>query len=135
MNGTVKRIYMALLSGVVMGWGFAAFLAFSADASRVPSPHDVRFIELLSAVHAVGASVLLSASVLTGRFLKSGDQTSYVIRGALAEGAAMLGVMTGLLAAGMHVLPSHPIFWLNALSAGGMALVLGLNLPKDERLP
>ena len=115
----LQIIYAAMLTGVGLVWGLAAFFAFQGGEGT-PSPESLRLIKMLALAHAGAAPVLWLAAAKAAPLAKNAMGRA-ILSVAILEGAAMLGAFVGLFAAIVHVLPEHREYWFNIASYAVMA--------------
>ena len=61
-------------------------------------------------------------------------RSAEIVRMAMYEGVAMLGLVTCLIAITNGVLYDHPIYWLNLVTSLAMVGFAALNFPNSDRL-
>lgn len=128
--------------GVVLFAGVAVWQW--AVSAATPQPGDARLINMLTTV-AMGWSVaaILLSEKLFKKLLSAVDnparadsavQTAWIVRAAVREGAAMLGVVVCLLAALKGVLQAFPAYWVNLVPAALFLGFLATRWPSLENL-
>ena len=131
----LRKLAVALLTGACLFGAVAAYLPFLLDApapADAPSPEpDVDMVLLLSLVHgavavsSIGLSFLFRARALSDPVEKSG---LWLVRWALLEGAALLGVVVVLFAGLQGAVPANPLVYVNFASLAVFAVLVVLDL-------
>ncbi len=125
--------------------GFAALVLWSyANGDTVVLPNSARLINILTMVTMAWSL----AGILAGEFMwrravraiarpadaDAGVQTAFVIRLALREGTALLGLVACFLAAQNGVLRAFPAYWVNAAPAALFLFFLYAQWPSLDNL-
>ena len=138
---TLKIISFAMAMGLTAMAGLVAWTWYNS-AGKVPTPENVRFINLLTTVAMMFSVVAIVASefvwrkvVKTSQGPLSGRvQTGYIIRLAMREGAGLLGLTAGYLAAANGTLRSYPAYWVCVTPYALFLSFLAAHRPTAERL-
>lgn len=133
-EGTARSLRLiagAMGASVAALAGVAAWVALSPGAEP-PSPGDVRLVNgLTTAVMGWTLAAVIAGEVLWRRALRrvenpahadSAVRAGFILRVALREGPAALGLAAVALAGREGVLRAYPAYWVNAVPA---ALFLG----------
>lgn len=137
----LKIIAFAMGGGLTMMAGFI-FLSYFNAAAKVPSPHDVQFINTATTVMMMSALVLIAASEISWRSLlrKSTGPLSgrvhiaFIVRLACREGAGLLSLTISYLAALNGVLRVYPAYWVNLVPFVLFLGFLATHWPSVEKL-
>lgn len=116
---TLKIISFAMAMGLTAMAGLVAWTWYNS-AGKVPTPENVRFVNLLTTVVMLIAAAAIFASELAWRKvfknapgpLSGRVQTAYIVRLALREGAGLLGLTAAYLAAANGTLRAYPAYWV-----------------------
>jgi hypothetical protein len=137
----LKIIAFAMGGGLTMMAGFV-FWSYLSAAARVPTPHDVKFINTATTVAMVVALLAIIASEIAWRSLlrKSPGplggrvHIAFIVRLACREGASLLGLTIAYLAACNGVLRVYPAYWVNLAPFVLFLGFLATHWPSAERL-
>lgn len=139
---TLQVIAGAMASGVLVMTGLVVY--FRLGAGGPPQPADVRLINAFTtAVMAWCAGAIVFSEFLWKRRLRavanpahapSVVQTAFIVRLAVREGAALLGLVACMLAAMKGVLAAYPAYWVNAAPAALFLFFLAVSWPSREGL-
>ena len=121
--------------------GLIAWTSISG-AGKIPTPENVRIINLLTTVAMLVAVSCIVASEIAWRSLlkKSAGplggrvQIAFIIRLALREGAGLLGMVVAYLAALNGVLRVYPAYWVNGAPFALFLGFLAAHWPSAETL-
>lgn len=148
---TIQILHLALGVGVfVFACIVGTFSFFETSAVDL----DVNFVWILTLGHLMLAMVLFFSSfwlyqrsfsreTLESRFSNgeiSADgalavvRTALIVRLAMMEGAAMMGVLVCLYAGMGGVLQSNSVFWVNMISPAAMLFFVARNYPTRDEL-
>lgn len=139
---SLRVIVGAMGAGLAMLTAAILYIHFFQAAGRVPTPRSVGFINLMTmvamtvAVAGIGASEFLwrrMLRTLPGTLDEKVSQ-ALVLRSALREGPALLGLVTLFLAAQGGVLRVYPAYWADAAPAALFWSYLFLHWPTVENL-
>lgn len=137
---TLRVISSAMALGLTAMAGLVAWTHFNY-AGEAPAPERVRFINTMTTVAmgatlaAVVSSELLWRSLLRGEGALSGRvQVAFIARLAAREGAGLLGLTVGYLAAANGTLKAFPAYWVNLAPFGLFLGFLAAHWPTGERL-
>lgn len=138
----LQVIAASMAFGVLVMLGLTLY--FRAVAADAPDPAQVRFINAFTmAVMVWCAGAIFFSEFIWRRNLRAVEnpahvsgmvQTAYIVRLALREGAALLGMIVCLLAAMKGVLKAYPAYWVNAAPAALFLFFLAVNWPSREGL-
>lgn len=140
------RVLQAIAGSMAFGVLVLAGLAlwFRLGATQAPAPADVKLINAFTtAVMAWCVGAIVFSEFLWKRQLRaitnpahapSIVQTAFIVRLALREGAALLGLVACLLAAMKGVLTAYPAYWVNAAPAALFLFFLAVSWPSREGL-
>lgn len=152
------QIIQAFLAfGVVLFAGVVVLMYLSLGSPERDLPQDfaVQTIGLMTVVHLVLAIVIYlvaprieniiykqaknNSDARTTTIALAGQalgviRTARIVRLALYEGVALLGLVICYLAMTMNVMVAHPVYWVNAATAAIMAGYVVLTFPNPERL-
>lgn len=137
----LKIIAFAMGAGLTMMAGLV-FWSYLSAAARVPTPHDVRFINTSTTVAMVAALLAIIASEIVWRSLlrrSSGPlggrvHIAFIVRLACREGAGLLGLTIAYLAALNGVLRVYPAYWVNLAPFVLFLGFLATHWPSVEKL-
>lgn len=142
---------IALVSGVTLFYLVIIVLSSQGiladdDAADISGVNTLSMIHGVVMLGAVAVAVLLSKRMLRKERLNGSDlpstidqalqlyRTSSILLIAPMEGGALFGGVVILMAAQSGLLESHPVYWINALSAVLLLLVGLLTFPTRERI-
>lgn len=152
------QIIQAFLAfGVVLFAGVVVLMHISLGSPERELPQDfaVQTIRLMTVVHLVLAIVIYlvaprienliykqaknNSAASTTTVSLAGQalgviRTARIVRLALYEGVALLGLVICYLAMTMNVMAAHPVYWANAATAAIMIGYAVLTFPNPERL-
>lgn len=139
---SLRAIAMAMAGGVA-ALGGAAFWFF-VTGEKLPQPQEVKLINALTTVSMLWAMAAIfvgerlwknTLAKLDGPAAADGAvQTGYILRLALREGAALLGLVVCLLAALNGVLRAFPAYWVNLAPAALFLFFLAARWPSLDNL-
>lgn len=137
----LKIIAFAMGAGLTMMAGLILWAYFGA-AARVPTPHDVKFINTATTVVMVAALLLIIASEAGWRSMmrkSSGPlggrvHAAFIVRLACREGAGLLGMTIAYIAACNGVLRVYPAYWVNLAPFALFLGFLATHWPSAEKL-
>jgi hypothetical protein len=133
----LKLIHAAMAGGILMMGAVVGFF-YVQNAAKVPPENAFATLRLLSAVAAVMTAAAWTASSVLFKTLAAkasgpaGVQTAFIVRAALREGPALLGLVICMLGALNGALRVQPVFWAASLPAWLFVGWIALSLP-DER--
>jgi hypothetical protein len=137
---TLRMISAAMGAGLAIVAALVLW-AYVGAAGTVPSPVDVKSINVFTTVAMVFALAATIASELAwrGGVRKSagtsgGVQTAFIVRLACREAAALLAMTVAFLAAGNGVLRTYPAYWVNLAPFVLFLIFLASHWPAAERL-
>ncbi len=148
----LQIVCAALVGGLVICAGAVIFIYSRHGAEHaVITDEKISLISLLSLVHAILAILCYAAGILlfrrkveTAPDRQSGSghplsafaiiSTAVIVRLAVLEGAAQLGLVVCLIASMAGVLRYAPIFWLNLLSTVLFLIFASLTFPTRPRV-
>lgn len=138
---TLKIIAGSMGAGLTLMAGLVAWSHANA-AGKVPTPDNVRLINLLTTVAMLNAvSCIVASEFMWRRTLRNPAgplgarvQTAFIVRLALREGAALLGMTVAYLAALNGVLKAYPAYWVNLVPCGLFLGFLAAHWPSAEKL-
>lgn len=149
----VVRQFQVLQLGLLAGVGFFAVFVIARQwigdlALREPTVESLRFLRLLSLVNAVffvvafvAGGVLFRQRVAAVRAAHVGGEAvvetlrgAWILRLALLEASALLGLAAVFLATGNGVLSAEPAYWANLLTAAAFLVFGALTFPTQDRL-
>ena len=144
---SMRVVHFAIPAGALALLGVVAFLAFAPRAvagEATAAPHPLGALSIVTAAMslmaflagpAIAASIRRKAiaTATSAPQLVQGFRQAEIVRLALLEGAALVGLVVCLLAALDGSLASKPIYWLNALPALGLFLVAAVTIPSRDR--
>ena len=137
----LQIISLAMVSGLVMLAGAVVWFHVASEG-KVPDPKSIQTINAMTttamvlALGMIVASEFVWRSVLRqpGGTLGSRVQTAFIVRLAMRESAALLGLVVAFLAARGGVLRVYPAYWA-ALAPFALFLgFLAVHWPAEERL-
>lgn len=148
---TLQVIFITIATGVGLFAVVVVALFWSQTGEVEPTETQVSLVRLLSLVHVLtAATVYLFAGPLVYRKVlekeapdagAQGEQevlkrirTAEIVRLALFEGVAMLGLFACLMGAIFGVFREAPVYWLNLLSSFVLLGFVGRNFPTAARL-
>ena len=137
----LKIIAFAMGGGLAM-MAALIFWSYLSATARVPTPHDVKFINTSTTVAMVSALVLIIASEVSWRsmLLKSSGalggrvHIAFIVRLACREGAGLLGLTIAYIAACNGVLRVYPAYWVNLAPFILFLGFLAAHWPSEEKL-
>lgn len=138
----LRPVTGGMAAGIV---GFAAFVAWSyAGGGTVEQPNAARFINIMTmAAMAWSLAGIMAAEFMWRRTVRAIErpadadasvQTAYILRLALREGGALLGLVVCFLACGNGVLRAYPAYWVNAAPAVLFLFFVYVRWPTLENL-
>ncbi|WP_457651357.1 hypothetical protein [Rhodocaloribacter sp.] len=148
---TLQVIYLAIAMGVAL-FAVVVVALFAWQTGDVePTETQFSLVRFLTLAHVlVAATVYLFAGALAYRKVleteapdagaNAGEEalkrirTAEIVRLALFEGTAMLGLVTCLVSAIFGVLREAPVYWLNLFSTFVLLGFVGRNFPTADRL-
>jgi len=147
----LQIIYLAIALGVALFALVVVALYWWQTEAVAPTVIQASVVQLLTLVHVfTAATVYLFAGPLVYRKVlgteasgegsgEGGDvlrriRTAEIVRLALIEGVAMVGLVACLLGVLFGVLREAPVYWLNLFSTFVLLGFVGRNLPTAERL-
>lgn len=156
MSG-MQIIQAFLAFGVVLFAGVVILMYVSLGSPERELPQDfaVQTIWLMTVVHLVLAIVIYLAAPRIENFIYNQAKnnsaasaatiplaaqalgvirTARIVRLALYEGVALLGLVICYLAVTMNVIAAHPVYWVNAATAAIMVGFVVSTFPNAERL-
>lgn len=154
---SMQIIQAFLAFGVVLFAGVVVLMNISLGSPERELPQDfaVQTIWLMTVVHLVLAVIIyLAAPRIENLIYKQAKnntattataiplavqalgvmRTARIVRLALYEGVALLGLVICYLAMTMNVLVAHPLYWVNAATAVIMIAYVISTFPNAERL-
>lgn len=136
----LKTISAAMAAGLAIIGGLVLW-SYLRSAGTVPSPVDVRSINVLTTVAMVFALAATIASELAWRGgvrksagTSAGVRTAFIVRLCCREAAALLGMTVAFLAAVDGVLRAYPAYWVNLAPFALFLIFLASHWPTDARL-
>lgn len=139
---TLQVIATSMALGVLVLSAVALY--FRLGSAEPPAPADVKLINAFTtAVMAWCAGAIVFSESLWKRQLRAATnpahapaivRTAFIVRLALREGAALLGLVACMLAAMKGVLKPYPAYWVNAAPAVLFLFFLAANWPSREGL-
>lgn len=139
---TLRAVSGAMGAGILMMG--AVVLYFHLGAKAPPETGDVKLINAFTtAVMAWCAGAIFLSEYLWKRQLRAVDnpahapsavQTAFIVRLALRDGAAFLGLVACMLAGMKGVLKAYPAYWVNAAPAALFLFFLSVSWPSREGL-
>ncbi len=144
----LQIIYLAIAGGVVLFAVVVAALYWWEAEAVTPKASQISLVQLLSFAHVLVAATvyLFAGAFIYRRMLTAGSEdetaeailgkirTAEVVRLALYEGVAMLGLVTCLLGVLFGVLRQMPVYWLNLFSTFVLLGFVASNIPTAERI-
>lgn len=138
---TLKIIASAMGLGLTAMAGLVAWTWFNS-AGKVPTPENVRFINLLTTiVMLVSVTAIVASEFVWRRIVKTSPgplsgrvQTGYIVRLAMREGAGLLGLTAGYLAAANGTLRVYPAYWVCLAPYALFVGFLAAHPPTAEKL-
>lgn len=150
---SMQIIQSALALGVVLFGSIVAILYFSAGLLEPAEPQEseVQLVGLLTVASFALAIIVYSvAPLMEKRVLQqvkndsseisltlqalNAIRSARLVRLAMYESAALLGLVTCFLAVGNRVIFTHPIYWINVVPAAILATYAAATFPNQERL-
>jgi len=138
-------IFAAIGSGVLLFAVVVIFLGMMSTAEAAAA--DLSLVRTLTFVHVllllmvIPAGRLLYARMLaqdgppiTANQCMTRIRTAEIVRLALLEGVALLGLVVCLIGGLNGVLAAHPLYWLNIISSIVLLAFVSQNLPNADRL-
>lgn len=137
----LQIIATAMGGGLVMMAGLVAW-TFANAAAKVPTPNELKSINLLTTVIMVAALLAIAASEAAWRLvlrktpgpLAARVQTAFIVRLACREGAGLLGMTVAYVAAASGVLRAYPAYWVNLAPFGLFLGFLATHWPTADKL-
>lgn len=143
---TVRRVHLGFMMGPCLFAALVGFLAMERHPEN-PGEDSIAVTRTLSLVHLGVAVCALAASRIVPNRIFSAEtlagapaaewvrrqQTAAHVRLGLVEGAALLGLVTCLIAVESGVLPEHPVYWLNLGSLVALQVVGMATFPNRDR--
>lgn len=141
---TLQILHLILCVAPIVFGGIILYLGESITVK--PADSDVGMIRTLTLVHGIlFVGVVFIAPFVEKRVLFANRlhepqsfltaiRASLIIRIAMYEGVAMLGLVTCFLGSMNGVLQANPMYYLNALSAAFLVMYVLTNLPNRARL-
>lgn len=137
---TLRLIHLAMGGSIAMFAGIALYLYFTT-AQKAPAPGDETFMRAFSmAVAVFGAGLWIASGFAYGSKLRGPGgflarvQAAEVVRLAMREGAAFLGLIGCMQGAMNGMLAAQPLYWLNGLPAFAFWVFVVRSLAVEERL-
>ena len=157
----MRIITLALAGGVLLFACIVVFLSMTtADPNALgtgftpdPAPETNSMLPMLSWVHLFAFVAAVFFAVVVGGMIESKQfdtfkskmdspesaaysaiQAGHIVKLAVLEGAALLGVVVCLLAAVSGQLREQPFYWINLTSAGLFILYALATLPTKEQV-
>lgn len=138
---TLKIIAGAMGGGLTLMAGLVAWSYVNA-AGKVPTPDNVRLINLLTTVAMlIAVTCIFASEFVWRRVLKNSSgslgarvQTAFIVRLALREGGALIGMTVAYLAAVNGVVRVYPAYWVNMVPYGLFLGFLAAHWPSSEKL-
>lgn len=139
---TLRLIAGAMGAGVVLLAGVAFY--FFVAGEKTPQPGEVRVINILTGIVMLQALAAIAAAEFVWRKLLSRVEepgaadgavlSASIVRLALREGAAMLGLVVCLLAALNGTLRVYPAYWVNLAPSAFFLFFLAARWPSLDGL-
>lgn len=138
---TLRIIAAAMAGGLALFAGVAVWFHLRA-AGAVPTPEQVRGVNLLTTLAMAGAvGSILGSEILWRRLLRAPGGTlderaraAFVARLALREGGAIFGLAVAVLAALSGILRAYPAYWANLAPFGLFVVFVAARWPSEEGL-
>lgn len=115
---TLKIIHLAMAGGLVLLGCVVAFL-YSKGTPAAGSQAAMPLFSILTAL--MTAALWPASTFLFGLLSRPGTveavQGAYIVRAAMREGPALMGLVACLMGAGNGALRDQPAYWANALPA------------------
>ncbi|WP_456426373.1 hypothetical protein [Rhodocaloribacter sp.] len=148
---TLQVIFITIATGVGLFAVVVVALFWSQTGEVEPTETQVSLVRFLTLAHVLtAATVYLFAGPLVYRKVlekeapdagaQGGEEvlkrirTAEIVRLALFEGVAMLGLFACLMGAIFGVFREAPVYWLNLLSSFVLLGFVGRNFPTADRL-
>ena len=126
---------LTLMAGLIV-WSYVG------TVGKVPTPDQLRVVNLLTTIVMVAAVVTIGASEVLWRVilrrasseLGARAQTAFLVRLACREGAALFGMTAAYIAAGSGVLRVYPAYWVNMVPYTLFLGFLATHWPSADKL-